>query len=282
MKLFARSATADNLGKPERVSRGALASSRPALVAALVLAIAAGGSAHLYLERLEAEIAGGAKVKVLGLGSDLPPGSRLSEASLVEREVPAAYVLERQVLASDLDDVLGARLQNALSSGDALLWTALPGMARSARSLASLVAGGMRAIHVSAGAASFDGLLRPGDRVDLLYTDSLSGGAGTSTLLQNLLVLAVGADVGLVGSEPGKAPRRRSDSLSLSVTAEQAQLVTQAEISGRLRISLRNPGDTRLTDSLDRAGTDALRAARARMDWRRPAPAKQGTIDHVR
>ena len=251
-------------------------------MAALVLAIAAGASAHLYLERLEAEIAGGSKVKVLGLGSDVPPGARLSEASLVEREVPAAYVLERQVLASDLDDVLGARLQNALSSGDALLWTDLAGMARSARSLASLVAAGMRAIHVSAGAASFDGLLRPGDRVDLLYTDSQSGSAGTSTLLQNLLVLAVGSDVGLAGSEMGKSPRRRSGSLSLSVTAEQAQLVTQAESSGRLRISLRTPDDTRLTDSLERAGSDALKAARARTDWRRPATAKQGKIDHVR
>jgi Flp pilus assembly protein CpaB len=107
------------------------------------------------------------------------------------------------------------------------------------RTLAGLVRVGLRGYSLSERDASFDGLLRPGDRVDVIFTP-VDEASETSMLLHNVLVLTVGGDL---GQDQATASVERGGRVTLSVTPEQATVLARREGTGRLRLVLRNPQD---------------------------------------
>lgn len=221
------------------------------------------GLIHLYLQQLERETSGGAPVDVLVAVKDLTPGAVLTEAAIGVRQVPEAYVDERRIRARDAKDALGVPVTTAVSAGEALVWSDLAGSTLKGRQLSGLVAEGMRAVTVTSKVNLFEGLLRPGDRVDVLLTsvDGTEGGSPTThALLQNILVLSVGGDLG--GSNEGSHEAQRGGaSVNLSVTSEQAAELAQAEHHGRLRLVLRNPNDIELVAVPPRARAERARGA---------------------
>lgn len=199
-------------------------------------------SLHAYLARFEAEAAGGPPQRIVSLTRDLSPGEVVTQSALGERDLPEQYLEERHVAAADRERVMGLRATTLLRAGSSLLWTDLDVM-QEGRSLSSLVSSGMRAFSVRDGASGFDGLLRPGDRVDVLFTARQEAQSHTQTLLENVLVLTVGGDLGRAGARATAESRVDGRSVTLSVSPEQAELLSQAEERGRLRLSLRNPED---------------------------------------
>jgi pilus assembly protein CpaB len=215
---------------------------RKAILIALVLSALGGGCLFMYMKRYEAEVSGGPKVQVLIATRDLRLGEKLDKSALGARPLPQAYLEQRHIRLDDIDTVLGAQVSMTVHAGEAVLWSDLSSMQSERRDLSSLIEPGMRALTiVSRGASPFSGLLRPGDRVDLLYTSGTSmdpAGGPTITLLQNLLVLAIGSDVG-TGDKCGGNAR----AVTVSVTPQQSQLVTHARAIGVLDVVLRNPED---------------------------------------
>lgn len=210
---------------------------RKALVVTLASGLVGALCLHLYLERFEREMAGGAPRPIIMVTRDLAVGDELTREHLAVRTMPERYVEERHVAAENLDRVLGARLATRVASGSSLLWSDLD-IAQGGRSLSSLVRAGMRAYALSARNVTFDGLLRAGDRVDVLWTGN--DGSRTVTLLENILVLASGrGDDQIEGLASG--------TLALSVTAEAAERLAYAEQRGRLTLILRNPDDVVLS-----------------------------------
>ena len=267
-------------GVPERN-----ALKKPALIAAGLAALAGLGLSHLYLSRLEAEVSGGPRVSVLVVSEDTPIGAVLTEDKLAARDLPQAYVEERNVRASDAKKVIGVRVAGGLRANEAVLWSDLTKFSEHARVLSALVQNGMRAVTVDARAADFDGLLRPGDRVDVLFTTpskDAEGGA-TTTLLQNLLVLSVGGDLGRRdgSAKDDTGAAGRMGSVTLSATLEQAQLLTQAKERGKLGLTLRNPDDIQLVEGVPETGAKDVLAAKDRLEWRKPGSGRGKVIDHV-
>ena len=255
----------------------------------LVTALAGTGTlalGHVYLDRLEAEVGGGPKTSVLVAAQDIPLGAALSEAQLASIELPQAYLERRHILVSDVAKVVGSRVTAGLKANEPLLWSDLSEFADSTRVLSGLVPHGMRAVAIKTTHESFNGLLRPGDRVDLLHSvGSLSQlGDITRTLLQNLLVLAVGQDLGAPGAEAPSAQVSRARSVALSVTVAQAQLITQAERHGELTLVLRNADDIALIDDLPETSVSDLgRTKETRLPARasRSVDPSTGSINHV-
>jgi len=210
-----------------------------AMVAAGVSAVLGAVALHLYLERFETEAVGGPPQAVVMVARDLALGEVITEAALTTHELPEQYVEERHIAASDLSRVIGTRATAAVPSGASLLWSDLD-VLQAGRTLSSLVRAGMRAYSLSEGATSFDGLLRPGDRVDVLFSSGTDG--ASHTLLQNVLVLTVGADLGAAGKGTDD-DARDGDGVTLSVTQAQAERLASAEGHGRLALVLRNPED---------------------------------------
>lgn len=210
-----------------------------------IASAALGGLAlHVYLARFELEAAGGAPRQVVTVTQDLTLGETITRSAVSLRALPEQYVEERHILAEQLERVIGTRVTSQVASGSTLLWSDLDIM-QSSRTLSGLVRAGMRAFTLPDRQVDFDGLLRPGDRVDLLFTAS-GDSSETRTLLQNVLVLTVGSDLG----QDDEHETSRRGSVTLSVSIEQAQLIAHSVGRGAMRLALRNPQDLVLADGV--------------------------------
>ncbi len=248
---------------------------RQALLAATAVAVLGFVLLTLYIRRFQIEATGGEPVPLLMVVEDVELGEMLSEKMLATRTLPEAYVEERQVKAVDLSRVLGVRVGVALRANQTLLWTDLSTAERQTISLADRIRKGMRAMTVKTDVtSSHSGLLRPGDRVDVLLTSSRSEGSTQMTLplLQNLLVIAVGGDVGSVFDQvsDGSENRGRAVAVTMAVTLEQAALLAQAEDGGVLRLVLRNEDDLEILEEVPETSDSDV------MDSRRRALRQRG------
>jgi pilus assembly protein CpaB len=249
------------------------------LIISVGAAIASVGLGQLYFQRLEAEVSGGPKVAVLVAAVDVPVGATLTEARLAVRDIPQAYVEGRQVKASELKKVVGGRVTGGLRANETLLWTDLAKFSDHSRVLSGLVQQGSRAVALDGRSSDFQGLLRPGDRVDVLLTTGEKAQGGTTiTLLQNLLVLSVGSNIARVDEDGAKNGLRGG--VTVSATLEQAQLLAQAEQHGRLTLVLRNSDDITVIEGLPETnGANLLSSKDAPTSVR---AVTKGAIDHVR
>jgi pilus assembly protein CpaB len=230
-----------------------------ALVGALLL--------RAYMLRFEAERSGGPTRPVLSLARDTSRGAKLDRALLSVRQLPESYVESRHIPAGELEHILGTRLAVAGRAGEALLWSDLAELQAGGRALASLVPPGLRAITLAHDSGRSVELLRPGDLVDVLFTGrAVDSVRLTRTLLQAVLVLAVGSDTGELD---GERSERAARGLTLGVDVAAAQLLAHAEAQGELRVVLRNPDDVRILDGLLDTTTPGVASAAtplARMD----------------
>jgi pilus assembly protein CpaB len=245
--------------------------SRKAFLIALAFAALGVALGYLYLRRYEQELSGGERVAVLTLLKDVSPGETIRETMLAVREIPTAYIDDRNVLAKDKDKVVGIDTVIPIRNQQTLQWTDLA-VRSDIRNLSSLVSPGKRAFTVSAPRAEATGnkLIRPGDRVDVIATLPSSGADGghrSLLLLQKILVVAVGLRTDRLSDSDEKGGYRRDDSaLTLSLDVDEAQLLALAQAQGQVSVAVRNPEDA-LTYS-DLLDLDSASMVRARDDLR--------------
>lgn len=234
-----------------------------------ISAVASVALGYLYTQRLEAEVSGGPRIAVLVAAADIPVATTLTEKLLAVRDLPTAYVESRHIRAVDLKKVIGQRVTDGLKANEALLSSDVAKFSER-KQLSGLIANGMRAISIDGRAADFDGLLRPGDRVDVLL--SIGGndsGGSTLTLLQNILVLSVGGT-----TERNDANARtysRGATVTVSSTLEQAQVLTEALRRGKLTLTLRNTDDITLVEGITETSGKDLSSRNSQLGRAAPA-----------
>lgn len=218
---------------------------RRALVASLLTALAGTAALRLYMHRFEAEVSGGPPTRVLVWTRDAHAGETIDSDLLGIGALPRAYVESRHVPAAHYDEVLGGRLAGPTRAGETATWQDLAAFDRSARGLSDLVPPGLRAFRISRASGDLDGLVRPGDGVDVLLVRE--GEREAATLLERTLVIAVGDTIA-----PDDASRTgsRSNRVTLAVRPEQARLLAAAEGAGVLRLVLRHPDDLALDEPM--------------------------------
>jgi pilus assembly protein CpaB len=226
------------------------------LIIAVGLAVVAMLSLYLYSRTLEKEVAGGTKVAVLVAGSDIPAGTRVTKALLAQREVPEAYVNKASIRVGEENVIIGRPVSTKIAQGDDILWSDLELQKSAAtRRLSAAVQKGQRAITIPVDVSgSLAGMLRPGDRVDILGTFARQQGAdyATVTLLQNVLVIATGDARGEGDGEsagPGGGQRSFTN-ITLSVDLEEAELLVFAMQRAPLNLVLRSQEDVETVDDI--------------------------------
>lgn len=231
----------------------------------------------VYMRRFEQEVRGGDPVGILLVRKDLPAGSIITAEHVSEYVIPDRYTSGRNVLATDLRHVVGTRVSTSVRANEPLLWTDIARM-RKDRSLADLVQPGMVAVEV--GGSAFNGLLGPGDRVDVMLLTASDLGLPTHEgtykraimLLQSALVLAVGGSI--------SRDARSAGSVSLLLTPEQAQLLFVSRGRGALQLVLRNPDDLAVRESVsavtDHDLVDPVRRAQFTNAHSRPVERTKG------
>ncbi len=287
MKLPAMSVGNQRAGSGSETELGS--KSRMALLAATALGLVGALLLMLYLNRFEEEISGGRRVALLIVLKPVARGELVSADALTVSEVPIAYVEQRAVRESDRSKVVGVRTAHALSPQDTLMWSDLA-LSTENRDLSSLVAPGKRAVTVRASETGADttgnGLVRPGDYVDVIVTLHGDQGAAPSAaivLLQRVLVLAVGSETqpqAFVDEPQNRTTFARERQLTLSMKVEEAQLLALARARGTLSVALRGPTDAKVIDGVTDMPLSSLydKAARETVQKRRELPGSSAPV----
>ncbi len=216
----------------------------------MLLALVCGGSAALGINLLlhrgpaaaEAET-----VPVVVAACDIPRGASLTAELLATRAWPKT--LAPAGAMSQLADALDRVTIGPLAQGEPLLDAKLTTRG-AGRGLSALIPPGMRAftIQTPGVAAGVAGFVLPGNRVDVLLTVSTpalndpTGGGSTTTLLQNVEILAV--DQQMAAPAENKVDPKELRSVTLLVTPDQATKLDLGQNKGTLHLALRNPTDS--------------------------------------
>lgn len=171
---------------------------------------------------------------------------------------PANYIIKGQ---ADTQSLVGTVVRNTITAGQPITQGVLvkPG---DRGFLAAALGPGMRAITVTVdGQTGVAGFVFPGDRVDLMLTQAVSGEGQelktAETIIRNLRVLATDQrsappDIGAPKVEGEGQPDVRAFNLvTLEVTPRLAEKIAVAQNLGSLSLSLRSIADNQL--ELDRA-----------------------------
>lgn len=224
----------------------------------LLLALLAGALAfwgtQRYLERAASEVESRwrsrfAPASVLVARRDLAAGAVVTGEDVARREVPSAFVPSGTLGDGESAAAVGRRLLHALRAGDPLTRSALQSEAQA--SLAARLRDGNRAVTVPVDEVSSQaGLVRPGDRVDLLLAEERLEGAERCVVVRSLLealpVLATGQMQQATEPENGAAGGLRDygySTITLDVTPEQAQQLAVGLRVGELIPMLRGDDD---------------------------------------
>jgi pilus assembly protein CpaB len=235
------------------------------LIAALVIAVGTalaartlfvGGSTPQVAAAEAPETAKGPKVLVAQRG--LPVGTIITGDSISFQAWPKEMVQDAYYIdgEADVSKLLGTVVRFPITAGEPVTQGAL--VAPGDRGfLAAALGPGMRAVTITVSAKTgVAGFVFPGDRVDLMLTQSVKGsGEGealkvTETVLRNLRVLATDQSTESETVE-GKTVVRAFRTVTIEVTPRIAEKIAVAETLGALSLSLRSIADNQ--SELDRA-----------------------------
>lgn len=208
----------------------------------LLLAVVFGGSASIGIHALR-NPGPTDGVSVVVAAAELPRGRTVTADLLTTRDYPQHLVPAGAIL--NKEEALDRTVYIPLAKDEPLIESKLA--SRSAgRGLAPLIPTGMRACTITTNvSSSVAGFILPGNRVDVLLSMSVegdkeaTGGATTTTLLQNVEILAI--DQNIEAPAANVAPNQRT--ATLLVTPDDAAKLQLGQTKGQLHLTLRNPVD---------------------------------------
>ncbi len=181
----------------------------------------------------------------------LPVGTILDASALKFQPWPKELVDNAYYLKdkADLKSLQGTVVRNAITAGQPVTQGALvkPG---DRGFLAAALGPGMRAVTVPVSAQSaVAGFIFPGDRIDLVLTQSVSGGGDgpplrvSETIMRNLRVLATDQRTDNLVGEDGKTQVRMFSNVTIEATPHIAEQLAVAQTVGSISLSLRSIAD---------------------------------------
>ncbi|WJS98452.1 Flp pilus assembly protein CpaB [Novosphingobium humi] len=197
--------------------------------------------------------------KVLVAQRALPPGTIITADAVNFQDWPGnlmkeAYFVDGKV---DMNKLIGTVVRYPITAGQPLTQGSL--VAPGDRGfLAAALGAGMRAITITVSEKSgVAGFIFPGDRVDVMLTQTIRGNGGdaqslnvTETVLRNLRVLATDQSTENQTND-GKTVVRTFHTVTLEVTPKIAEKIEVAQAVGALSLTLRSLADNQ--GDLDRA-----------------------------
>ena len=174
---------------------------------------------------------------VLVAAQDVPRSGEMTAAALRWQDWPVEAVppsaIERKAQPGGLKETTGQYATRRIMSGEPIgqhLLAPTPGSY-----LAAMLAPDKRAVAISANTQSTaGGFILPNDRVDVLYTTQDAGKLRSRTILRGVRILAIDQSTGQT-----EASTVLGKTATLELTETQAEVVTAAQASGTLSLSLR-------------------------------------------
>lgn len=244
------------------------------LIASLAAGLVAAFLTRAYLAAKDAEIVR-FKEKLAGrygtmsavvFTHDVPSGTILTSADIGALNVPKAGLQGQAVPEEDWHSVIGRKLLVGHKASEVLFWSDLEGGDPSAKGISADIKRAMRAVSINcSGAAAVSSMVKPNDHVDVIGTFDFEGVPGkknlvTCTILQNVLVLATGAETAKARTK-ALGLNNNYSTVTLEVTPREAEMLAFAEqIKGRLVLTLRNRNDSSYEKELPNVDFERIRA----------------------
>ena len=188
--------------------------------------------------------------KVLVAKRGLPVGTIITADAIgyqlwPQEMVQDAYFIDGE---ADMSKLLGTVVRNPITAGEPVTQGSL--VAPGDRGfLAAALGPGMRAITVPVSEKTgVGGFIFPGDRVDVMLTQTINGAEGQSlntaeTVLKNLRVLATDQSTETTTDENGKTVVQAFRTVTLEATPRIAEKIAVAQTIGTISLSLRSIAD---------------------------------------
>jgi pilus assembly protein CpaB len=233
------------------------------LLGALIIAVATAMAARSMFVGASAPQADAAPVvpqgpKVLVAKRALPVGTIITADAVgyqlwPQEMVQDAYFIDGE---ADMSKLLGTVVRNPITAGEPVTQGSLvsPG---DRGFLAAALSPGMRAVTIPVSAKTGVGyFIFPGDRVDMMLTQTVSGEEGaslktTETILRNLRILATDMSTETTTTPEGKTVVRKMSNVTIEVTPKIAEKIAVAQTIGTLSLALRSIADNQ--SDLERA-----------------------------
>ncbi|APE27068.1 Flp pilus assembly protein CpaB [Aurantiacibacter gangjinensis] len=196
--------------------------------------------------------------KVLVAKRGLPVGTIITADAVSYQLWPQELVQDAYFIdgEADMEQLLGTVVRHPITAGEPVTQGSLvsPG---DRGFLAAALGPGMRAVTVPVSARTgVAGFVFPGDRVDMVLTQTVQGDEGLSmqtseTILTNLRVLATDQSTETTTDENGRTVVRAFRTVTMEVTPRIAERITVAQTIGTISLTLRSIADNQA--ELDRA-----------------------------
>ena len=184
--------------------------------------------------------------EVLVAEVNIPAGRFIKPENLRWQAWPSDDIPENYLVkgVADKDQIIGSVVRRGLVAGQPITDATVvkPG---DRGFLAAVLAPGTRAVSIPINATSGNsGLIFPGDRVDLILTQTLEGADGdlarrvSETVLSNIRVIAMGVDTSDQAKDGANHVKART--ATVEVTPRQAESVALVTELGKLSLSLRS------------------------------------------
>jgi pilus assembly protein CpaB len=224
-------------------------SEKKRLILSIVFAVLATWCAHVYLKQLEAQVRSPIPTsKVVVTSVSIPAGASIEPGMVEELLVPSDTVVPSAL--RDVSEVTGYVAVTDLAQGEQIVSFRIDKSHRTA-TLARRVSPALRAVTVNVREdCTFGGLLKPGDRVDIIGTLDNYGSSERSvrTYIQDAEVLAVGDE--FLPDMYDQERKNENDSLlsvqsmnpgtvTLALSPEDAETVVLLERYGHMKFALR-------------------------------------------
>lgn len=226
----------------------------------LVIAVMAALIYFFVLNLAQGNLAKSQKMETVAVaGLDLPEGTQLKRSHIRTAEIPLAYIQKDAYVLSkgaNLSDIENLVTKVSIAKGNQITKPSLSSLSPE-MGISLKVQPGNRAyiLEVNNQVAK---MIKPGDKVDILITfDAQLKNSNKEkmsvTILQNILVLGVGSNLGQGLDTAGKNKNKEDEqnsaafsdmsTLSLSLGLEAAQYLALAEEEGEITVVVRAPGD---------------------------------------
>ena len=252
------------------------------LVAALVVGIVAAALTKIYLSAQEAEIAHEkaefnrryGSMEAVCFKNDVPAGAVLEKRDLGLKTVPELGLRGQAITLDEVDSIIGRKVAIAHTRGEVLMWGDLEGGDVRNQGLSADVKRQMRAISINcSGANAVAGNLRANDHVDVIGTFTFPAADGTvkngdivtCTLLQNVLVLAIGDATAKLGGT-----RAQGTTVTLEVSPREAEVIAFTEqMKGSIVLTLRNRSDASYEKELPQVNFERIKTEIEQLNLKR-------------
>ncbi len=181
-------------------------------------------------------------VAIQAAARDMPAGTRLRKGDLrtvhvAEKDAPRTAIADEK-LALDRPLLFPVSANEPLTSSKIASATGAEG-------LPATIEIGKRAVSVPiTDANGVAGLIQPRAHVDVLFTKTgTMAEAVTTTILEDVIVLAMGRTTEVTAASATTAARPQNQAATLLVTPEEARKLEFAKNQGKISLALRNPLD---------------------------------------